>query len=190
MPSAAWNKRYLNGETPWDFGGVPAALSEFLLGQPPGRVLIPGCGSGHEIGAFARAGWTVEAVDFAPEAVRRARERAGQAEGVRIRQADFFSGTAEPPFDVVYERTFLCALPPRLRPAYAEQMARRVKPGGLLAGFFFFGPEIENGPPFPLPAETLAALLDPAFTRIKDAAVADSLPLFAGRERWQVWRRK
>jgi len=33
-------------------------------------------------------------------------------------------------------------------------------------------------------------LLESAFDRIEDAAVADSMPVFAGRERWQVWHRR
>jgi hypothetical protein len=40
-----------------------------------------------------------------------------------------------------------------------------------------------------LKAGELELLLAPAFDRIEDAAVADSIPVFAGRERWQTWRR-
>jgi hypothetical protein len=39
---------------PWDFGGVPVFLEKHY---GPGRVLIPGCGSGYEIEAFSSAGW-------------------------------------------------------------------------------------------------------------------------------------
>ena len=37
--------------------------------------------------------------------------------------------------------------------------------------------------------EQLDELLSPNFVRIEDAAVDDSIPVFFGRERWQVWRR-
>ena len=37
--------------------------------------------------------------------------------------------------------------------------------------------------------EKLDELLSPNFVRIEDAAVDDSIPVFSGRERWQVWRR-
>ena len=33
----------------------------------------------------------------------------------------------------------------------------------------------------------LEALLGEHFDRVADAAVADSIPIFAGKERWQVW---
>ena len=78
-----WSSRYLSANTPWDFDGVPADLKEFLkrkdIGSNPqarGKVLIPGCGLGHEIKAFMQAGYDVTAIDFAPGAVERARERA------------------------------------------------------------------------------------------------------------------
>ena len=29
-----------------------------------------------------------------------------------------------------------------------------------------------------------------AFAEVEDAAVDDSIPVFSGRERWQVWRRR
>jgi len=46
------------------------------------------------------------------------------------------------------------------------------------------------GPPFALHSQPqLYALLAPAFERIEDAPVADSIPVFAGKERWQVWVR-
>jgi hypothetical protein len=64
-----------------------------------------------------------------------------------------------------------------------------LRPGGRLAGFFFWSDD-ERGPPFGLKHGELEALLAPGFDRIEDAPVADSIPVFAGRERWQVWRRR
>ncbi len=49
------DKRYTSGQTPRDFGGVPAALSVFLKRHAkPGRVLIPGCGMGPVIAEDAK----------------------------------------------------------------------------------------------------------------------------------------
>jgi hypothetical protein len=61
-------------------------------------------------------------------------------------------------------------------------------PGGLLAGFFYFADE-PKGPPFGARPEELAALLAPWFGRGGDLEVEDSIALFRGRERWQVWQR-
>ena len=58
-----WSSRYLSVNTPWDFDGVPGDLKEFLkrkdTGSNPqarGKVLIPGCGLGHDVRAWAAAG--------------------------------------------------------------------------------------------------------------------------------------
>ena len=189
-----WNQRYAAARMPWDIGGVPAALDRFLATHPGGgaHVLIPGCGSGYEIGAFARAGYAVTALDFSPPAVARARRQAGPDLAPCIAEGDFFTHTfAAAPFDLIYERTFFCALPPPQWPAIVSRMAGLLKPGGRLVGFFFFGDK-EDGPPFGLTAEEAAALFDPLFETMLSLPVppAESLPLYAGREQWQERQRR
>ncbi|MGN6317934.1 methyltransferase domain-containing protein [Trinickia sp.] len=183
-----WDERFRQGFTPWDQAGVPAAFAAFagrLARQP---VLIPGCGSAYEAAWLAQAGWTVRAIDFAADAVAAARKQLGPHAAV-VEQADFF--TYQPPFAPgwVYERAFLCALPPARRADYARRMAQLLAPGGVLAGLFFFG-ESRKGPPFGIARTELEALLGDAFELIEDEPVTDSLPVFAGRERWMGWRRR
>jgi thiopurine S-methyltransferase len=138
---------------------------------------------------FAESGWDVLGIDFSHEALAAARAVLGP-HAARVRHGDFFAPIAEAPFAVVYERAFLCALPRRMWGDWARRSAELVKPGGVLAGYFFFGAE-ERGPPFPLGSQDdLARLLEPAFERVEDAPVEDSIPVFAGKERWQVWRRR
>jgi len=51
---AFWDVRFRERFTPWDAGGVPAAVREFLAREPAKlRVLIPGCGSAYEARTFA-----------------------------------------------------------------------------------------------------------------------------------------
>jgi len=183
-----WEKRFRENFTPWDAGRVPAALEEFLKTETRGqRVLVPGCGSGYEVRAFAEAGFETLAIDFAPAAVERARQTLGPLAHL-VRSADFFEFDPGTPFDLVYERAFLCALPRRLWPGYAPRVAELLRPGGRLVGFFYLD-EGERGPPFGLKAGELEALFSEHFDRIADAAVGDSIPIFAGKERWQVWAR-
>jgi len=183
-----WDLRYDAGFAPWDAGRVPVQLAEFAS-KERGRVLVPGCGSAADVRCFAERGWTVVGIDFSVEALAAARASLGPFAD-RVRFADFFAPIPEAPFDTLYERAFLCALPRRLWNAWGERVAALVRPGGTLPGFFYFDTG-ERGPPFPLhsPAE-LAALLEPAFERIDDQPVPDSIPVFAGKERWQVWRRR
>jgi len=184
-----WEKRFRENFTPWDAGRVPAALGQFLKTEPRGqRVLIPGCGSGYEVRAFAEAEHEVLAIDFAPAAVERTRQNLGPLAHL-VRLADFFEFDFTRPFDLVYERAFLCALPRRLWPCYAPRVAELLRPRGKLAGFFFFD-DGERGPPFGLKGGELEALLGERLDRVTDAAVSDSIPIFAGKERWQVWARR
>ena len=181
-----WDARYASGETPWDFHGVPAALNAFLKTSQAGSVLIPGCGSAYEVRAFDEAGWKVTAIDFSPVAVERARSELGPLAN-RVVQGDFFKHDfGSQRFDVIYERTFLCALPPDLWPAYVKRMIQLLRPNGKLAGIFLYGDQAEP-PPYPLTPAKASGLLGKNFSLIKTLPVTDSLPLFAGDERWQEW---
>ena len=184
-----WDLRYRAHFAPWDAGRVPRQLRELVERSPRvERVFVPGCGSAWDVRYLAERGWEVLGLDFSAEAIAAARATLGPYAD-RVMEGDVFAPIAGSPFDVVYERAFLCALPRRMWRAWGERMAELVRAGGVLAGFFYFDAG-ERGPPFPLhtPAE-LDALLSPAFARIEDAAVPDSIPVFARKERWQVWKR-
>ncbi|MBC8022512.1 MAG: methyltransferase domain-containing protein [Burkholderiales bacterium] len=184
-----WELRYGAGFLPWDAGKVPAQLLAFLRASPaPRRVLVPGCGSAWDVRAFAEHGWDVLGIDFSPAAIDEARRILGP-HGPRVREADFFTPIAEAPFEVVYERAFLCALPRRLWADWARRLEELVEPGGLVAGYFYFDAG-ERGPPFPLHSQReLDELMGAGFERIDDAPVEDSIAVFRGKERWQAWRR-
>ena len=184
-----WESRYRDNVIPWDAGKVPASLQEYARNLSPGaRVLIPGCGSAYEAAYLSDQGCDVLAIDFSPAAVEAARKNLAGFEHV-LRSADFFDFDYGQPYDVIYERAFLCALPRRIWPQYALRTAQILRPGGELAGFFFLR-ETERGPPFGMTLDALHTLLDPHFELIEDKAVTDSIPVFLGAERWQVWRRR
>lgn len=188
-----WDTRYESSNTPWDFGGIPADLRAFLkrrLKTKP-RLLIPGCGHGHEIRAFADAGYDVTAIDFSRAAVERARLNAGADLADRVILADFFQHDfAAGAFDVIYERTFLCALTPDRREAYRDRVATLLKRGGDLVGYFYYKePDLAAGPPYGFAWGTSDELFGRHFILTKDVPVNDSLPIFAGRERWQEQKR-
>jgi SAM-dependent methyltransferase len=184
-----WSDRYAAGRTPWDFGGVPAALKSFLTrSSAPGRVLIPGCGSGYEVKAFHGAGYDVKAIDFSPAAVDQAKRVLGPL-AERVILGDFFvHDFGQRCFDFIYERTFLCSMPPSRWPDYAKRMAALLSPGGKLIGLFFYG-EQESGPPYPLTDKQADQLFQKRFRLVRSELVTDSLPLFRGKERWQEWLR-
>ena len=184
-----WCKRFGEGVTPWDAGRVQGDFASFVAARTqPLNTLIPGCGSAWEAGHLADHRWPVTALDFSPTAVACAREvLADQA--VDLVCADFFAWQPAQALDLIYERAFLCALPRKLWADWGTRVAELLPPGGLLAGYFFVCDQLK-GPPFGILPEQLDALLLPNFECLTDQPVADSIPVFAGRERWQVWRRR
>lgn len=183
-----WDERFDQRFTPWDQAGVPAAFRAFAAGRAPCNVFLPGCGSAYEALWLAEHGWSVRAIDFSPSAVAAARAQLG-ARADLVEQADFFAYDPPSAPDWVYERAFLCALPADRWPDYAARMAALLRPGALLAGFFFLG-ATPKGPPFGIERRALDALLNPQFELVGEHEVTDSIPVFAGRERWLTWRRR
>ena len=183
-----WSVRYAAGKTPWDFGGVPSALKSFLeRSSVPGRVLIPGCGSGYEVQAFHAAGYDVSAIDFSSAAVEQAKRVLGSL-AERVILGDFFThdfGARR--FDLIYERTFLCSMTPSRWPEYVNRTADLLLPGGRLIGVFLYGQRRASGPPFPLTELEAEQLFKKRFQLLQSEEMTDSLPLFRDMERWQEW---
>ena len=91
-----WEKRYREGESPWDTGRPSTELMRVVQaeGIAPCRALEPGCGTGSNAVWLAQQGFDVTAVDLAPLALERAEARA-KAAGVKVR---FVAGSVlEPP---------------------------------------------------------------------------------------------
>jgi hypothetical protein len=137
--------------------------------------------------AFHSAGYDVTAIDFSAAAVDQARKVLGDL-SERVSVADFFThdfGARR--FDVIYERTFLCSMPPSRWPDYARRMADLLSDGGRLIGLFLYAQQHTTGPPYPLTEKEACELFQPRFQLVRTDAVTDSLPLFAGMEKWQEW---
>jgi SAM-dependent methyltransferase len=186
-----WVKRWEGGKLPWDLGDIPPSLVSFLTRNRPSptSVLIPGCGTGYEVRAFHEAGHAVTAIDFSGPAVAHAREVLGSL-GDRVIQGNFFKHDfGATTYGLVYERGFLCSLPPARWPEYAARMARLVMPGGRLVGLFLYGHEPEP-PPYPMTQEVATGLLGKSFRLINSSDVGgQSVAVYQGMERWQEWER-
>ena len=134
-----WDKRFTDGDTPWDRGAASPQLGIWLASGAikPCRIIVPGCGAGHEVAALAQAGFDVTALDYSSEAIARTRARL-DAEKLKatVVEADALAWRPDGPFDAVYEQTCLCALYPDQRRTYADQMHRWLRPGGTLFARF------------------------------------------------------
>lgn len=160
LDSNYWQNRYDQGQTGWDRGEASPALRHWLESSQlkPCRILVPGCGRGHEVVALAAAGFDVTAIDFAPSAIEALHSQL-DARGLKatLVQADLFDYQPTQPFDAVYEQTCLCAIKPKQREAYEQQLAGWLKSGGKLYALFMQSGS-QDGPPFPCPPEAMQSL--------------------------------
>lgn len=62
-------QRYQRGDLPWDEPLPPPEIIALAERLPPGRALDLGSGTGRASIYLARCGWTVDGIDFVPEAV-------------------------------------------------------------------------------------------------------------------------
>lgn len=160
----AWSALWKADLTLWDQGKPTEAMlyevnKAFDGGRvpPQATVFIPGCGSGYDVHALARKGFAVTGLDVAPEAIAKATSVCSDTEYMAsLICADFFTHPL-PTFDLVFDYTFFCALPPSLRSQWGARTAALLKPGGrLLTLAYPLAPEemASNadapGPPFPV----------------------------------------
>jgi SAM-dependent methyltransferase len=140
------------------------------------RVLVPGAGRAHDARAWARAGHRVTAVDFAPLAIEEARVLA-EAEGVQVEfvRADVSALPTDwtGRFDVVWEQTCLCAIPPDLRKPYLAEVERVLEPSGRLIAVLWNHGKAE-GPPYDMDVDTVMDALDGRFEVLERELVGDS----------------
>lgn len=187
-----WNGRYGLGDTPWDKGGAHPVLCDAIgRGALSGRVLVPGCGTGHDVRELAARGLEVVGLDVAPLALERAATFT-PAGGETYQLGDLF---ALPPdwggaFDGVFEHTCFCAIEPRRRGDYVTAISAVLKPGGRLLAVFFTDPDNGGeGPPFGCTAAELDELFAPGFRLLGEERAIPTFPERAGRELLRLYRR-
>jgi SAM-dependent methyltransferase len=146
----ALEEYYRSGKPPWDTGVTPPELVALIEGRgegdgalPPGRALELGCGTGTNAVYLARHGWEVVAVDLIDRAIEQAREKADAA-GVTVRllhgDATRLDELDAPgPYDLFFDLSCYCGIPPHRRDAYAAGLTRRAAPGARLL-MFGYGP--------------------------------------------------
>jgi SAM-dependent methyltransferase len=182
-----WEERYRRGDTPWEKGYAHPALVDWLKANPiSGRVMVPGCGCGHDVRVLAEAGVEVVGLDLARLAIAAAKAFP-QHGRISYLLGDFFDPrSVEAEFDWVFEHTFFCAIPLERRAEYAERLLILLKPGGRLLAIFFLNPDHnEDGPPYGCSTEELDALFSPRFRLLSQNR---NLATYPGREGREILR--
>lgn len=177
---------------PWEKGEPSPGLVDFLAGNPGlkrGRVLVPGCGTGHDARAWAQAGFEVTGLDLAPSAIRLATERTRAAGlAAEFRAGNFLDDPSPGEFDWVFEHTLFCAIPVARRDDYVPAVARALKPGGQFLAVHYMICDAD-GPPFGVAQPELMQRFSPHFT-LRRGWVPRSYPNRTGLELMLWWERK
>lgn len=192
LDSQYWEGRYRAEDVPWEKGEASPGLVDFLAAHPElprGSVCVPGCGTGHDVRAWAAAGFDAFGFDIAASAVKLAAERTAAA-GLKARIAvgDFLRDDPPVPFDWIFEHTLYCAIDPRDRDDYVRAVARWLKPGGHYLAVNYLIPD-EDGPPFGTHRDELLRRFSPGLDLLSEW-VPRSYPNRTGLERMLWWRRK
>ena len=192
----SWEERWETKNTPWDQGASAPSLVDLLEASelPAGRALVPGAGAGYDVLTLASADRSVMGVDLAPGAVetfRGLRERAGvPASRAEMVCADFFTWETSARFDLIYDYTFLCAIPPELRPAWRARVDELLVPGGELLMLIFPVEPPFGDPPYQITPEMACELLGDDFEPLHLEPASRSVESRQGREWLGRWRRR
>lgn len=165
--SPDWDGLYREQTTPWDKGAPAPPLLEWIGSHPgecAGRILVPGCGLGHDVRALATLEGVSDVVglDLSQTAVDQA-DSFPKVGRERFIAGDLFAldpdqvGT----YDWVWEHTCFCAIDPSMREDYVRAVHGALKPGGHLLGVFYLDPYDDEhqpggGPPHGCSLEELS----------------------------------
>ncbi len=219
MSREYWESRYQSSDMPWEKGAPAPGLVDFLAAHPDlprGTVCVPGCGTGHDVREFARAGFAAFGFDTAPSAIRLAAEKttadgnlgapaccrrvsktqrlAGKTPALpgglnaSFQLADFLHDNPPQKFDWLFEHTLFCAIKPQERDDYVRAALRWLKPDGQYLAVNYLIPDTD-GPPFGTTRDELWWRFSPHFELVEEL-VPRSYPNRTGLELLLWWRRK
>jgi len=129
-------------QPPWDTGISPPELLEFIQTHSAGKAIDLGCGTGTNIITLVRSGWRVTGVDFAPRAIKLARQKIKQS-GVQaellVGDATKFTGITGP-FDLALDLGCFHGISKEGRRKYLDQLERILAPNGFWLLYAFLTP--------------------------------------------------
>ncbi|KAI8969336.1 S-adenosyl-L-methionine-dependent methyltransferase [Mycotypha africana] len=193
-----WEEKWQQGNTLWDHGESSPALTALFKNEETKKLipesglgLVPGCGSGYDVVFLATKDRHVTGLDFSQTCVKKLHEAHPNAaeKNYDFRCADFFN--FEIPvekYSLAYDYTFLCALEPYLRPAWARRYSEIIAKDGILITLMFPIDDHEGGPPFAVNEQLYRDLLSDHFELlyIKDAVGHASR---LGKEKIAIWKK-
>ena len=187
-----WHSRWENSQHGWHEADGNVSLRKYWPRLAAGsRVLVPLCGKSVDLLWLAKQGCEVTGVELSEIAARSFFEEAGlqheydktdgfswfrnRDAGIAIACGNYFE-FSDQPFDALYDRASLVALPPKKRPQYIRQTKKILKPGAkqLLLTLEYDDANIE-GPPFSVLADEVLGYW-PGLQRVHEHNDIDNSP--------------
>jgi len=158
-----WTERYQSEDTPWDLESYHPCLDWTLprLKLSRSKILVPGCGSGHDAAKLSGLGHRVTGLDFSGHAVDKAKKL---YKDVPFLHSDVFAHAKEYAgrYDTVFEHTLFCAIDTGSRAKLVKAWTELLNDDGHLLGTFIVCNK-RKGPPFGITEWELEELLSPHF---------------------------
>lgn len=125
---------YRTTTPPWVIGEPqPAIVDLERAGLIGGKVLDIGCGTGEHTILLARLGYDVLGIDFAPEAIEKARRNAAAKDvSARFAVADAMNLPDEPRYDTIVDSALFHIFDDTDRPKYVASLHNACRPGGVV----------------------------------------------------------
>ncbi|EIM88233.1 S-adenosyl-L-methionine-dependent methyltransferase [Stereum hirsutum FP-91666 SS1] len=201
-----WEEAWRRGITPWEnFDGAQPPLRDLIVSarvpfKSPGRALVPGCGRGLDAIYIASSlGVDTLGIDISPSAVAAAKAQLSRhPQAIRdpgkvtFEELDFFKLTVpeDERFDIVYDYTFFCAIPPSRRKEWGQQITALTTPDAYLVTLLYplSVTAEDGGPPYHMRRDHYKDAL-PGWKRAIDEQPKASSPGHEGEERLMVWRK-
>ena len=149
LDEAYWSGKYKQQLMGWDAGSITTPLKDYIdqLTDKSIRILVPGCGNGHEVKYLYDQGFkNVVVVDISAEPYKELQDKCPNWSKASFVVDDFFNIRGQ--YDLIIEQTFFCALDPKLRQDYANKVHDLLAPNGKLVGVLFKVFFAGDNPPF------------------------------------------
>lgn len=131
------------GRPKWDTGISPPELLDFIEHHKPARAIDIGCGTGTNTITLAKAGWQVTGADFAPRAIRLAKQKLklnrAQAD-LRVSDATNLKGILGP-YELALDIGCFHSIQKDGKAKYLKQLDRILTPNGFWLMYGFFKPD-------------------------------------------------
>jgi len=188
-----WTDAYKNKEDGWELKAPSPVLVAQLektkkLLRPKAKILVPGAGRGHDAEYLEKQSFEVSALDFSPSATEEFKKLYPHSKLAWV-EGDVFQYLEDNKkhFDAIFEHTLFCAIDPKRRQEYIDQVYESLKSGGLWFGVHFIR-TAPTGPAFGNTQWELRQMTQEKFEFIEWELTRASHPARMGQELWVVLR--